>query len=114
RSNSRVARYLRYGDVGHRDVHSFPTRRSSDLRNDFQIKLRGHRIELGEIESVLSDHPAVTQALVVAADGPASDGRYLAAYYVLEDRKSTRLNSSHVKISYAVFCLKKKSPDRPA
>src|SRR5207302_9519860 len=26
----------------------------------------------------------------------------------LRDRKSTRLNSSHVKISYAVFCLKKK------
>src|SRR5436309_12308913 len=31
---------------------------------------------------------------------------------VLADRKSTRLNSSHVKISYAVFCLKKKK-DRP-
>src|SRR5690606_41170844 len=27
------------------------------------------------------------------------------------DRKSTRLNSSHVKISYAVFCLKKKNDD---
>src|SRR5690606_39762641 len=27
------------------------------------------------------------------------------------DRKSTRLNSSHVKISYAVFCLKKKIPN---
>src|SRR5207249_5604557 len=27
------------------------------------------------------------------------------------DRKSTRLNSSHVSISYAVFCLKKKKPD---
>src|SRR5438874_9777055 len=27
-----------------------------------------------------------------------------------EDRKSTRLNSSHVEISYAVFCLKKKKP----
>src|SRR5690606_40567495 len=27
------------------------------------------------------------------------------------DRKSTRLNSSHVKISYAVFCLKKKNND---
>src|SRR3989442_7760215 len=27
----------------------------------------------------------------------------------IEDRKSTRLNSSHVRISYAVFCLKKKS-----
>src|SRR5690606_40743103 len=30
----------------------------------------------------------------------------------LIDRKSTRLNSSHVKISYAVFCLKKKKSDR--
>src|SRR5690606_39566605 len=29
------------------------------------------------------------------------------------DRKSTRLNSSHVKISYAVFCLKKKNTQRP-
>src|SRR5256885_7031949 len=28
--------------------------------------------------------------------------------YTLEDRKSTRLNSSHLVISYAVFCLKKK------
>src|SRR5436309_8698675 len=28
------------------------------------------------------------------------------------DRKSTRLNSSHVKISYAVFCLKKKNNER--
>src|SRR5690606_41571332 len=28
---------------------------------------------------------------------------------LLRDRKSTRLNSSHVKISYAVFCLKKKN-----
>src|SRR5436309_3688793 len=30
------------------------------------------------------------------------------AYSPMQDRKSTRLNSSHVKISYAVFCLKKK------
>src|SRR2546426_3980465 len=29
-----------------------------------------------------------------------------------EDRKSTRLNSSHLVISYAVFCLKKKKPQR--
>src|SRR3712207_6896849 len=29
-----------------------------------------------------------------------------------EDRKSTRLNSSHANISYAVFCLKKKKPNR--
>src|SRR5690606_41306108 len=40
---------------------------------------------------------------------------YIALIYMhhdnplfLQDRKSTRLNSSHVKISYAVFCLKKK------
>src|SRR5699024_11605317 len=31
-----------------------------------------------------------------------------AALYLALDRKSTRLNSSHVSISYAVFCLKKK------
>src|SRR2546426_2629313 len=30
------------------------------------------------------------------------------------DRKSTRLNSSHLVISYAVFCLKKKKRDKPA
>src|SRR3712207_7244418 len=29
-----------------------------------------------------------------------------------QDRKSTRLNSSHANISYAVFCLKKKTPSR--
>src|SRR5690606_40841933 len=38
------------------------------------------------------------------------DGRGPLAYAGLrQDRKSTRLNSSHVKISYAVFCLKKKN-----
>src|SRR5690625_6146339 len=31
------------------------------------------------------------------------------AAFILGDRKSTRLNSSHVAISYAVFCLKKKT-----
>src|SRR3712207_8507847 len=31
-----------------------------------------------------------------------------------EDRKSTRLNSSHANISYAVFCLKKQNEDNPA
>src|SRR5436309_5464339 len=34
--------------------------------------------------------------------------RALAGSVIMGDRKSTRLNSSHVKISYAVFCLKKK------
>src|SRR5690606_39713903 len=46
-------------------------------------------------------------ALVVA---PTGSGKTLAAFLwsLDRDRKSTRLNSSHVKISYAVFCLKKK------
>src|SRR5438067_10405494 len=35
--------------------------------------------------------------------------RHLARRLLLLDRKSTRLNSSHVSISYAVFCLKKKN-----
>src|SRR5690349_23608281 len=35
-----------------------------------------------------------------------------AAFFVERDRKSTRLNSSHVEISYAVFCLKKKKKNR--
>src|SRR5699024_958306 len=38
----------------------------------------------------------------------ASRIRFVDDYAKLEDRKSTRLNSSHVSISYAVFCLKKK------
>src|SRR5699024_12255447 len=37
--------------------------------------------------------------------GPIDGG---FAYFMTKDRKSTRLNSSHVSISYAVFCLKKK------
>src|SRR3712207_8175752 len=36
------------------------------------------------------------------------EGAAGAGQYDIEDRKSTRLNSSHANISYAVFCLKKK------
>src|SRR5690606_41823861 len=59
---------------------------------------------------------------VVLATPPGRDGRVdptilVAARLcgvdrVFKDRKSTRLNSSHVKISYAVFCLKKKNRGR--
>src|SRR5437588_7878093 len=42
--------------------------------------------------------------LLLAALG----GALAVAYGVTQDRKSTRLNSSHTVISYAVFCLKKK------
>src|SRR5690606_41564794 len=47
---------------------------------------------------------AARQAKDADAEKEGVDDRKL-----LRDRKSTRLNSSHVKISYAVFCLKKKT-----
>src|SRR5258707_4768120 len=40
-------------------------------------------------------------------------GLLLERWHLAKDRKSTRLNSSHANISYAVFCLKKKNTGRP-
>src|SRR5690606_39345038 len=54
-------------------------------------------------------------AEAAAALAHPQHGGQLHAVEQVEDRKSTRLNSSHVKISYAVFCLKKKNRQtRPA
>jgi acyl carrier protein len=50
-------------------------------RLDHQIKVRGYRIELGEIESVLGEHPAVRETVVVAREGAGGDTR-LVAYIV--------------------------------
>src|SRR5437773_7547376 len=47
------------------------------------------------------------RVLYYAIDESAEDVRESVATYGI-DRKSTRLNSSHITISYAVFCLKKK------
>src|SRR5438874_10194985 len=58
------------------------------------------RVILRCLEADPGKRPA--SALQVAAALPGGDP--------LADRKSTRLNSSHVEISYAVFCLKKKMP----
>src|SRR3712207_7341363 len=46
--------------------------------------------------------------LVVAEPGHAGAKLLKSVVDVCSDRKSTRLNSSHANISYAVFCLKKK------
>src|SRR2546430_9700442 len=43
-----------------------------------------------------------------------SDRAEECADQAVRDRKSTRLNSSHSQISYAVFCLKKKNPPTPS
>src|SRR5690606_41248201 len=89
------------------DLHSFPTRRSSDLvaTTEF-LRLFGLRGRIG--------HEKLLQGLTVTSAEPGKAllelGRIARRSMRLRrDRKSTRLNSSHVKISYAVFCLKKKN-----
>src|SRR5690554_7013684 len=53
------------------------------------------------------------ETVVCVFDDNSDDLEYALAggRFVVTDRKSTRLNSSHVRISYAVFCLKKKTAD---
>src|SRR5258705_3244138 len=46
------------------------------------------------------------------AGGPALSGKEAGLAAPARDRKSTRLNSSHLGISYAVFCLKKKKKNK--
>src|SRR3712207_7136350 len=60
----------------------------------------------GQILAEAASRVVVTVALLAAGLGVAAP----AIAIVLADRKSTRLNSSHANISYAVFCLKKKKP----
>src|SRR5690606_4362460 len=101
-------------------------------RADDLIKVSGVFVAPVEVEDCLIQHPAVglaavipveedgltkTRAFVVLREGARAraetqGGRAALSAEILEhcvaDRKSTRLNSSHVKISYAVFCLKTK------
>src|SRR5256885_2938076 len=57
--------------------------------------------------------PAVQHEPEVRAHALAHGGQLLQVVAHGADRKSTRLNSSHLVISYAVFCLKKKKNGRP-
>src|SRR5258705_4520021 len=59
-------------------------------------------------------HDDCDARFVVAAEHRRAVGAdHVALDDGLQDRKSTRLNSSHLGISYAVFCLKKKNRTRP-
>ena len=88
-SNEPTAKLYRSGDL----ARWLP---NGDLeylgRIDQQVKIRGFRVELGEIESVLSQHPSVREAVVVARDDTPGDpsaslgtGKRLVAYFVAED-----------------------------
>src|SRR5204862_2487658 len=89
----------------HLDLHSFPTRRSYDL-------LRMTRMyDMDTHSLIFIPNKMLTSVKIINITKPTIDLKVkmddLDARQHL-DRKSTRLNSSHVEISYAVFCLKKK------
>src|SRR5207253_10347516 len=65
--------------------------------------------ELGDALRVVRPRPARLAAFEPDPPQQPRSLRLDGEQQVLEDRKSTRLNSSHVAISYAVFCLKKKT-----
>src|SRR5690625_7057646 len=73
------------------------------IRSDSDMYTLGYSFRPWEGEKAIADGPDILQYLkdTVQAEGLEDKIHY-------KDRKSTRLNSSHVAISYAVFCLKKK------
>src|SRR5690606_41975131 len=94
------------------DLPSLPTRRSSDLvlgfsRAALRATCRAAGIGWAEDPSNANDR-FLRVRLRPFEDALAAEGLTPARLSRTIDRKSTRLNSSHVKISYAVFCLKKK------
>src|SRR5690606_40357140 len=100
--------FLFYWSAARRELPSFPTRRSSDLDRAGggrpALPRRGARRRGGGAR-----RRRTAQLPAAAATGPALAAARRGPGHARADRKSTRLNSSHVKISYAVFCLKKKN-----
>src|SRR5207302_9991456 len=89
----------------HHYPHPFPTRRSSDLYS------REHGDHAPALVRDDREHVALGNDPPLAGDDlhHAAPGRRAAPLRRRDARsEDTRLNSSHVKISYAVFCLKKK------
>src|SRR5699024_12148982 len=85
-----------------RELRTVPTRRSSDLSAIASAAASVAR--MGGCAAGTRVAPSCTARRSKVETG--SQAPIIAA--VSADRKSTRLNSSHVSISYAVFCLKKK------
>src|SRR5690606_42090938 len=95
-------------------LHSFPTRRTSDLRQAERARSRQRigedrpprLVALAHAEEIERSYGAVMRLIVVVAVVVAGRAARVLPADPVRDRKSTRLNSSHVKISYAVCCLK--------
>src|SRR5690606_41570781 len=103
--------YLLYWFRRHLHLHSFPTRRSSDLTDIYYSPEKAEVTEPAVAKMITADQ--ITEAEFESNNGGKGYARNVerelqALQNNRTDRKSTRLNSSHVKISYAVFCLKKK------
>src|SRR5690606_41936143 len=105
--------FFLYRFHGPRHLHSFPTRRSSDLSRGLRRGLVADRqppVRSDEMAGI-AVRIALQVILVLRLGFPEVTHRLDLRHHLARpeaDRKSTRLNSSHVKISYAVFCLKKK------
>src|SRR5437899_9351402 len=88
-----------------RILHSFPTRRSSDLSEVIPLLLFwGHLNSCPFLVTLRGSRQSRTRYRRMKQ----SIGKDFSRTLAQRDRKSTRLNSSHLGISYAVFCLKKK------
>src|SRR5699024_12565002 len=85
-----------YSAPHHRALHSFPTRRSSDLAATCAL---GERDDVIVVASVSCIYGLGAPEEFFRLGISLRPGDTLA-----RDRKSTRLNSSHVSISHAVFC----------
>src|SRR5690242_20835455 len=97
---SRVERALR------RD----PARRDGDRQSDDQKSRQMMRSDINgvEMKRERQHHHGVLRARCKGNDDIGDRERKQPRHDNVKDRKSTRLNSSHMSISYAVFCLKKK------
>ncbi|AFZ11266.1 amino acid adenylation domain protein [Crinalium epipsammum PCC 9333] len=76
-------------------------------RIDNQVKIRGFRIELGEIETVLTEHPAVKQSIVITREDRTGT-KQLVAYIVFLNRRCEQINAddADVKEDFADLCKK--------